>query len=403
MSIKDALPNISRRTLLGGGGAVVAAAVAVPAVFTITHKVEKLNARKRIVQFINDFLDKGTVSVYNAYTAGRPESHHVNSLRDSRLNTTGELNNTRVLDTPVIGFASAHDPYFEKLKEADVVGPNHFTPEQWLPGAKTVISYFHPYTEEVRATQRISPTVPSATQVAAKAAADFYLETMGRALGQFIEGLGGYASMVPTIDPRYQGPPSNLSLGQDASNLRAASGLTQYQYGSEHDPNPQKFLQDHHLSRQDPERSVEVAADRSGRQRHRPAWSERHVAFIAGVGTFGLQRSLLTEKGTLGRIGSLVTTLELPPTVRPYGDNYHGYCPYFLDGSCEVCVGRCPGKAISKDGYKDQTQKCSAYHAANIIPLFQPSAYSGECSKCMSNVPCEKSFHPSIRSRYKLA
>jgi len=35
-------------------------------------------------------------------------------------------------------------------------------------------------------------------------------------------------------------------------------------------------------------------------------WSERHVAFIAGLGTFGLSRSLITPLGTAAGLAVLL-------------------------------------------------------------------------------------------------
>ena len=35
-------------------------------------------------------------------------------------------------------------------------------------------------------------------------------------------------------------------------------------------------------------------------------WSERHVAYVCGLGTFGCQ-GLITSKGLAGRFGSIIT------------------------------------------------------------------------------------------------
>jgi epoxyqueuosine reductase QueG len=422
MPIKDALSGISRRTLLGGGGAIVAAAVAVPGIITITHKVEEQNARKRIAQFLNDFLEKAYVSVWNQHrSTRRPEGHRANSLRDAQVNTAGELDNVRLFDSPAVGFASSHDPFFTQLRNTGVVGPNHFLPEQLLPGAKTVISYFYPFTEEIRASNRPADGVPSVKQVAGKGCGDFYLETVGRALTQFIEGMG-YAAVVPTLDQRYQSA-ADHPLGAPSDPNRQA-----LQQGPGHD-------QDHHAHQDGPGHDQAIHAhqdgaghvqgqhahqdgpghDQNARARQEggagagqnrlasqlsshPAWSERHVAFIAGVGTFGLHRSLITEKGSSGRIGSVVTTLDLTPTIRPYGNDIHGYCPFYLDGSCVACIDRCPGKAVSKED-NNQATRCSKYVRDFVEPKFDPVAYHGDCSKCLTAVPCEKTIPASMRRR----
>jgi hypothetical protein len=43
-------------------------------------------------------------------------------------------------------------------------------------------------------------------------------------------------------------------------------------------------------------------------------WSERHSAYIAGLGTFCLSYSLISEKGCAGRYGTVVTDLDLEPS-----------------------------------------------------------------------------------------
>ncbi len=46
----------------------------------------------------------------------------------------------------------------------------------------------------------------------------------------------------------------------------------------------------------------------------RSNWSERHTAFIAGLGTISLNCSLITKAGAAGRLGSVITNLELQAT-----------------------------------------------------------------------------------------
>src|SRR4030042_2525740 len=44
---------------------------------------------------------------------------------------------------PLVGFASADDPLFSKLKE--VVRPSHALPRELLPSARTVVGFFIPF------------------------------------------------------------------------------------------------------------------------------------------------------------------------------------------------------------------------------------------------------------------
>ena len=54
-------------------------------------------------------------------------------------------------------------------------------------------------------------------------------------------------------------------------------------------------------------------------------WSERHVAFVCGLGTFGLSKGIITEKGMAGRLGSLIVTETFEARKRKYTDLYE-YC-----------------------------------------------------------------------------
>ena len=112
-------------------------------------------------------------------------------------------------------------------------------------------------------------------------------------------------------------------------------------------------------------------------------WSERHAAYAAGLGTFGLNKSLITAAGCAGRFGSAVTSLEITPTPRPYQDHF-SYCPWLTRGACGACIERCPSGAITEEG-KDKAA-CSRYIDDVVKPLFTPR-YG--CGKCQTTVPCE--------------
>ena len=60
-------------------------------------------------------------------------------------------------------------------------------------------------------------------------------------------------------------------------------------------------------------------------------WSERHVAYISGLGTFGLSGGLITERGQAIRLGSVIVRATIPPTPRPYSDPF-AYCLFLRPG-----------------------------------------------------------------------
>ena len=61
-------------------------------------------------------------------------------------------------------------------------------------------------------------------------------------------------------------------------------------------------------------------------------WSERHTAYAAGLGTFGLSKGLITKKGMAGRFGSVITNAEFVADIRPYSEPFE-YC--IMCGVCD--------------------------------------------------------------------
>ena len=59
-------------------------------------------------------------------------------------------------------------------------------------------------------------------------------------------------------------------------------------------------------------------------------WSHKHVAYIAGIGSFGHHHMLITNKGCCGRLGSVVTDAVIAPTSRVDRER----CLFKFDGSC---------------------------------------------------------------------
>lgn len=61
----------------------------------------------------------------------------------------------RIYDEPIVGFAHADDELFTAVFKKDgIIHPEYLSPTEWLPGAKSVISVFFPFTKEVRVSNR---------------------------------------------------------------------------------------------------------------------------------------------------------------------------------------------------------------------------------------------------------
>lgn len=233
----------------------------------------------------------------------------------SPQNIVPELDGMQIFDPPLVAIASATDPWWETLKQPEIVGPHHLSPTEWLRGANSIISCFLPHTERVRSANRLKGK-PATEWLHGRHEGEAFNNALALVLVEVIQQAGGVA-IVPRPDGRF-----------------------------------------------------EVVDLRSN-------WSERHVAFIAGLGTFSLNRSLITESGSAGRFFSVITDLKLTPTTRPY-TAVDEYC-----NQCGACIERCPPHAISRDG-KDNAV-CLTYLREMKI-RFAPR-YG--CGKCQTAVPCE--------------
>jgi len=238
----------------------------------------------------------------------------------SPMNCVNELGEMQIFETPLVGVAHAEDQIFQKLKKEEIIGPHHMEPVEWLHGAQVVISYFLPFSHRVIASNRLLKEIPSTEWLYGRIEGQALNNALASYLIKELEGLGGKA-IAPALDTRF-------SVVNRKSN-----------------------------------------------------WSERHVAFIAGLGTFNLSKSLITKKGCAGRYGSVITNIKFPITERPYKDIYE-YC-----NNCGACIKRCPALAISEEG-KDHGL-CSNFIDENIVPRFKPR-YG--CGKCQTGVPCEASI-----------
>ncbi len=130
------------------------------------------------------------------------------------------------------------------------------------------------------------------------------------------------------------------------------------------------------------------------------AWSQRHIAYAAGLGTFSLSDGFITAKGMAGRFGSIVCDLYIPPTPRTC-ENRFANCLYYRDKSCTRCIERCPVGAITEQGH--DKIKCHDYLFNGMPKMIAEQgnrepfvgAYVG-CGFCQTRVPCEDRIPSTI-------
>ncbi|MCC2864828.1 epoxyqueuosine reductase [Anaerovorax odorimutans] len=124
-------------------------------------------------------------------------------------------------------------------------------------------------------------------------------------------------------------------------------------------------------------------------------WSQRHIAYEAGLGTFGLNNMLITKKGCCGRINTIVTDLDVPPD-RPMEEEL---CLYKRSGKCGLCVDRCPSGALTREGFdrercfqvcRENAQIYTGYGNSYASAAGQPAEDTGSevCGKCVAGMPC---------------
>ena len=117
---------------------------------------------------------------------------------NSDLNTVKDYNSLKIFDLPIFGIASANDSMFDTLKEETVIGNHHLSPKEWLPEAKAVVSYFLPFSLEVRKANRIMG-LPAKEWLYGR----YEGEIFNNALREYLETWfrsRGYKSIAPSLD-----------------------------------------------------------------------------------------------------------------------------------------------------------------------------------------------------------
>jgi epoxyqueuosine reductase QueG len=112
-------------------------------------------------------------------------------------------------------------------------------------------------------------------------------------------------------------------------------------------------------------------------------WSHRHIAYIAGIGTFGINNMLITEAGCCGRLGSIITNYAF--TEYEDLETRTEKCLNKRNRSCGICQTRCEAK-VYENGQFDR-KKCYERCLMNY-EYYKSIGYADVCGKCMVGLPC---------------
>lgn len=228
---------------------------------------------------------------------------------------------------PIVGFADAEHPYIMDLKKT--VHPEHQMPRDVISGARIVIVYFIPFNKWM-------PDTNKAGTMASPEWAEGY-ELTNAMFGRLNQHI------IDTV----------RQLGYKAATASQAG----------------VFYRDEVISH----------------------WSFRHFAYAAGLGTFGLNNMLITEKGCAGRCNTVVTDLE----VEPDSPQKEEACLYKRNGTCGACVSACPSGALTAKGFDRYLCYEQCLKNAAVYDSFGSSYTNGTenigsevCGKCVTGMPC---------------
>ncbi len=212
--------------------------------------------------------------------------------------------------------------------------PSSFFPGM-LPGARSVVSFFLPFTARVREANGESGPEPAPEWLHGRIEGQDFIDRLSRALVERLREEGADA-VSPAVDSRF----ASCTLRNTAFLDEAGT------------PFPVTFTSN---------------------------WSERHVAFVCGLGTFGLSRGLITSLGVAGRFGSVITTLPLAPDTS-FRMSCTGTAP----------VRRSAAKCPAAPSHWKRARHNSLLKYLDLMKEKHSPRFG--CGKCQTGVPCEKEY-----------
>ncbi len=217
---------------------------------------------------------------------------------------------------PIIGFADANNPKFLDLKK--IIKADHYLPKDLLSSARSVVSFFLPFTRDLVDTNQNHSYISKEWAIA-------YVET-------------------------------NELIDKIVAHMK--NFLISYDVKCSDNPARETF-------------DKEILMHR---------WSQRHIARICGLGSFGINNMLITKSGCAGRYGSFVID-----TLVDYDEPItEEYCLYKKDKSCKNCITSCPTGALTIDGF--DRHRCYTW-LKEVNDYYSDLDECDVCGKCII-VPC---------------
>lgn len=245
----------------------------------------------------------------------------------SRVKESNDSERITKYRKPVIGFASADDPLYQEASE--IIGYDVFTPKDLLPEAQTVVSFFIPFEYAPVRYARKKDDKSNGEWGLAYYELNMMIGEIMKEITETLINLGIKAAMEPVTD--------NYDLNR----------LT-------------------------------------------TSWPHKTSAYIAGLGTFGINRVIITPMGCGGRLGTVVMSEKITPTERPESEN----CFYRNEGKCGVCVRKCHTGALKYNSFNRFL--CNLHD--NIMRDYSSALYQGDYHCCSG--PCSFFEVPKVAGHH---
>jgi ferredoxin len=265
-------------------------------------------------------------------------------VHTSPANRLSFMNDYIIWEKPLVKFADGDDPIFTKYKA--IIAPTHLTPrealakaynksQEDLPTRLSIISWILTTSEETRRSNRAERHIPSRLWSHTLWYGEKFNNELRRHTVKILIA-NKYLATAPVLQPYYK-----------------------------------------------------VYENEKGRYSN---WSERHIAYAAGQGTFSLSDGFITEHGIAHRCGSVVTNLILHLSHRIATGPYSN-CLFFGGVKCQACINRCPAGAITVKGHDKikcyQYQLNIGYDVAELKDDYDNDSSVVGCGLCQTKVPCE--------------
>ncbi|MEW6076659.1 MAG: epoxyqueuosine reductase [Thermodesulfobacteriota bacterium] len=258
-----------------------------------------------------------------------------------------------IFDEPLVGFVRGDDPIFQAFKS--IIGPHHFTPMEIMawqarknhvtpPPAEelSVVSYVMPITRATKQQNAECAEWPAERWAQTRLSGEIFSQEFTREIVAFLMQ-NGVLAIAPDVTPLFN-------------------------------------------------------KKRYPRVGWASPWSHRHIAYAAGLGTFGMHDFLITEKGCAHRLGSFVVHRPLQPNRRR-PDDIHAYCLQYQGRQCLMCARRCPVGAISEDNAHDK-ETCYKHVARSLkYCLKNYHIFIYGCGLCATRVPCESGIPAALKNK----